>query len=154
MGIVSHPTFTTSTGVVLQLKPIPPTLFDRFEVEYKKIHPKPVPPKREAIIGEEKILIHDTKDAWYMEQLEEWEYDYVRAQMRFTLSRGIANQVPKNWQPDPELYTEEMNESQRKAAWILEQLITNDDLIGLPEAITSLRKPTEKALEEAKKNLP
>lgn len=135
----------------LTLKPIPPLLLQRFVLEWRKTHPKPVPPPREMTIGDEVVAVPNSTDQYFVMLLEDWAEEKNAAEVDFFLAYGVVDSPPDDWEPDPLFYSgDRPPQWKRKALWLSEILQTLDDMNRLTEAIQSLNMITERGLEEAK----
>lgn len=142
-GTAAKPQFITESGVILELRPIPPLVLQRWEWEYSKTHPAPMPPLKILANGEE---WYDREDATFKEQRALWNNAYREAQLDFVWGRGVVTDPPKNWTS-----VFGLNGSMPKLNWMAE-FLSDDEIESLTEAITSINLPTEKAVEEAEKN--
>lgn len=142
-GTVEKPQFITESGAVLTLRPIPNLVFARFEIEFEKKHPSPMPPKKVLANGEE---WYDRNDDTFKEQRQAWSTVHQTAQMDFIWGFGVITEPPKGWTSSFGL-----NGSMPKLNWLAE-ILTDDETESLTTAIVSINHPTEEAVEEAEKN--
>lgn len=145
-GNFAAPEYATESGVVFHLRPINALFVQRWAVDYEKRYPTPLPPKKVLENGEE---WYDTADIAYKQQLEIYELAKNSAFLEFLFKMGIRDNPPEDWQPEL-AYDFGM---EPKIQWIFE-LLPNDDLQPLSEAIQGLSIPTEQAVEDAEKNSP
>lgn len=145
--------FTTVGGVLLELTPIPPLIYNRFRIEWEKRNERPVPPKRTVKIVDTEVAQFDHQNEYFQNELSEWNTTLNNALMDFVFVRGVKTNPPKSWSSSfPEIMPENPTAGQLKLGWLSEILEKQEDFESLQEAVVSLTEPTNDGVEEAEKN--
>lgn len=151
MALVQNPTYTCpDSGVVFNLRPIPPLNFDDFNNAYDEQYPPPKPPLIAVKVADKVITQPDSRDEYYLAEFARWNGKKEAAARHFMFYMGIENDPPANYQPDRGLFTGDLPPGKKKALWISDQLKTTNDIKGLVEAIQSLLTITEDGLDSEK----
>lgn len=139
----NNPIFTTKSGIELKLRRIRGIIMDRFNADYQKKYAPPKPPKVQLANGD---WWDDVNDEQYKRAFGQWNQLYATAIMDFMLTAGISNQPPDDWTSDYPY----MDVTTPKLVWLAE-LLDENELQELAEAISSLSNPTEAAIQESEK---
>ena len=142
-------TYTTESGVVLKLRPIPQLLLAR--VFNNPRDPVPQAPQKriEEAIGEQ--YFSDYEDPDYVKDLEAWEQRQQATLMNLCTSYGVAS-YPGDDDPTLQILKSTFPRESReelKALWVAAH-IGDDELEQFIEAVISQTIPTEAGLAEAR----
>lgn len=141
--------FITDAGEAIGLKPVSLVHVTRYQMEYKKNNPPPVPPIIEVEMGlgnkKEKGYQYFSNDPYYLELVSEYETDKNLAYIMFLIRQGTTAKVPEGYEP----MFETSNELDIRADYVSSLLITQDDTQYFIEAVSSQNMITEAAIKVA-----
>lgn len=143
-GTKQDPRYTLKDGTELKLRPIKALLLDRWRIDHKKKYPPPKPPQ---IILENGDPWLDANDPWYKKLTEEYDEQMNSDLAEFLFNTGVRDNPPDEWQP---IFHED--DVPVRYMW-LSEILDNEDVSGLMNAIMGVDSPTPEGVEEAEKKL-
>lgn len=148
--------FRTSTGIVLEVMGVPPSLSKRYLYAYRMSHPEPSPPQHEIKRARKMVWVDNPKDVYFRQQMDNWNIDFSVAISDFFIRKAVISQPPKDFKVDPEILElyGDVNDEQRKVIWVESLLVTEGENEAFFEAIRSIYDATEAAIEESTATFP
>lgn len=140
-GDFTNPSFVLGNGTELKLNRIKGLLLSAFSGEYRKKHPAPVPPWYEASNGE---WFQDATEPNYKKLYDNWTEGLNSELNNWLLKYGVASQPPADYVPDVPMFED------NKLNWLY-NIIDNDELSPLINAIMGIEMPTQEGIDDAEK---
>lgn len=146
-----------STGRI-EVRQIPTMLLNAKKAAIKRIYPKPKPPLRETKLGGRPHLIPEADNAWFKQELEEWEEVTASALNDYFYLQGVKSEPPEDFPSVGKLYEEyamEPTPDNRKLLWLYRDVLASlEDVSDLSTAISELSFPDEKDVQEMERSFP
>lgn len=141
-------TYTTKSGVVLELRPISPVLIRRWK---NNTYGRPQPPVVESVVGPQKKKVREVnpEDPEYLAALAEWEEAHNEQLVMYLFTRGILSEPETADIERLQMLLPGESDMGLKYSWVLEMLDGDDEITALSFAIMGLTAPTEKGISEA-----
>lgn len=146
--------FITDGGVKIALKPISKVHIQRWQIEFDKTYPMPIPPVIEVEVGigskKEKMYQHFSDDPYYKTLLERRNSILGYEMQMFLIRLGTTT-------PAPDDYATMFpcaDADERRADYISSLIITDDDVEYFIQAVISQTDITEQALSASATRFP
>ena len=149
---VSEHTYTTKSGVALELRQISAIFIRRMQ---RDTWGKPQPPIVESRVGPKKVIVRETNqdDPEYKAALALWNEEHNERMLIYVMARGIVNEPSAEDIERIRSFFPGETADGLKYAWLLEMM--SDEEVGeLSQAIMGLSIPTEKGIADAEARFP
>lgn len=133
--------------IELHLKPMPPLVFTRFQVEFDKRW-KPEMPKREVTyVGGKTLLQNDPHDETYKALMQDFESMKFQALVEFCIQFCVIDEPPVDFVVFEGLGDNSLNS--RKIVWVLSALTETEDTGNFIGACLGQNQPIEEEIASA-----
>jgi len=152
--LAGEDTMKLSSGVEIQLLPLPPLLQRAVEAKF----PEPEPPIVEVKVHGKKETQPNPDDPDYLEAREQWAKDRGAALMDLAFIKGVVLELPEDetWIEELALIGVEVGESKaaRKLAYLRSVAIaTIEDMMGVTGRVLAMSGVSPQAIDKAAKTV-
>ena len=146
--------FTTDEGVKIALKPISKIHLQRWNIEFEKAYPPPVPPVIEVEVGvgnkKEKMYQVNANDPYYLQLVDQHSTLRGFEMQMFLIRLGTITQAPPSYATMFACETDE----ERRIDYIASLILTDKDIEYFIQAVASQTELTYEALNASAARFP
>lgn len=139
-------TYTTKSGVLLVLKPIPAILLYQIQMQWDA--KKPPVPMRKVLVRGHSVTEADPTNKDYQTALAEWRNGYLFSTAAVMIKLGIANDAPEDFSAEILDALPEMSAGDLRVTWVY-SILEDGEVENLSGAIMGQTMITEEGLAQA-----